>query len=237
VTRLGGRLTIDCDFRLVCATNRDLAREVREGRFREDLFYRVAVFPIRLPPLRERPEDLDLLLATFFREEGLEPPRIADDALALLRLYPWPGNVRELKNFAQAASVIAEGRVIDERVARAYFGGRLENALAAPKSPGSSAQSAFPALSGGLMTSDDASRPIRRLDVLEREEISRALRHYQGNVPEAARALGMGRATLYKYIKRHGLDPLTGEFRAEGAGGAARVGAGSYMEDEDDSEE
>jgi DNA-binding NtrC family response regulator len=199
ITRVGGRKDIVSDFRLVSATHRDLLKEVRESNFREDLFYRVAVFPIKLPPLRERMEDLDLLLAHFLHEEGIINPMIDHDARELLRHYQWPGNVRELKNFAQAITLLADEEIIDEKGVRAYFGSRLGEPINLRKTAGGS-------VSGDSSTYSIANRPVRKLDDIEREEILHALRVYKGNVPEAAMALGMGRATLYKYIKRNEID-------------------------------
>ncbi len=192
IVPVGGKEAVSCDFRLISATNRDLVEEVKAGRFREDLFYRIAVFPIKLPALRERLQDLQLLLDFFLRQEGLNQPRILEDALRMLVDYHWPGNVRELKNFAQAITLYADGSVISRHHVEEYFGTRLGGGTV-PLQYGT-------ATAGGV-------RGVRKLDELEREEILYALQHFSGNVAEAARALGMGRATLYKYIKRHDIDP------------------------------
>lgn len=183
ITRIGGRGMIDSDFRLVCATNRDLVQEVKAGRFREDLFYRVAVFPVQLPPLRDRMEDLELLLSHFLKMDGAVQPHITPGALQMLTSYRWPGNVRELKNFAQAVMLLSDGGQIDELAVKAYFGSRLM----------------ISAVSRGDMS---GPQPVRRLEDVEREQIMNAMQVFKGNVPEAARALGMGRATLYKYLNR-----------------------------------
>jgi DNA-binding NtrC family response regulator len=182
ITRIGGRGMIESDFRLVCATNRDLTEEVKVGRFREDLFYRVAVFPIQLPPLRDRIVDLELLLSHFLRQEGAQRPDITPGALEMLTQYRWPGNVRELKNFTQAIMLLSESGHIDEPAIQAYFGSRMHISHKSedPKAP----------------------RPVRRLEEVERDEIMNAMHVFKGNVPEAARALGIGRATLYKYLNR-----------------------------------
>ena len=203
IVPVGGKTPISCDFRLISATNRDLVEEVRAGRFREDLFYRIAVFPIKLPALRERKEDLDVLLAHFLRQEGMRDPRITPEAMAMLRDHSWPGNVRELKNFAQAITLFCDGGLIDEASVRAYFGSRLDVGTSTPP-PVSSSTAPSPA------DTSDGRRPVRKLAEVERQEILYALGYYKGNVSEAARALGMGRATLYKYIKRHDID--VGEF-------------------------
>ncbi len=196
ITRVGGKQEITCDFRLLSATHRDLLQEVRNNNFREDLFYRVAVFPIKIPPLRDRMEDLDLLLAHFLAEEGLKRPVITAEARELLASYRWPGNVRELRNFAQAITLLTEKAEIDEAGVRSYFGTRLGEPLTA-KTQASTAPGTTYQLS---------HRPVRKLEDIEREEIFHALRVYKGNVPEAAIALGMGRATLYKFIKKHDIN-------------------------------
>jgi len=188
---VGGKQPVYCDFRLISATNRDLVEETREGRFREDLFYRVAVFPIKIPALRQRIEDLELLLAHFLRQEGIERPRITSEARALLASHSWPGNVRELRNFAQAIPLYCESGVIDGVAVHNYFGARLE--LPAPDD-------------NGAMGERRPARPVRRLEDLRREEIRYALERFEGNITRAAEALGMGRATLYKYMKRNGME-------------------------------
>jgi transcriptional regulator with GAF, ATPase, and Fis domain len=193
VTRVGGKTDIECDFRLISATHRDLLQEVRRGTFREDLFYRIAVFPVKLPPLRDRLEDLELLLFHFLEQEGVRNGRLTADAQALLLGYQWPGNVRELKNFSQAATLYSERGIIDEFVVRQYFGTRLNDAaLSRPPSMYSTGNTPIP-----------TGRPVRKLEDVERQEIMHALKVHKGNVPETALALGMGRATLYKYIKKH----------------------------------
>jgi len=196
IVPVGGKTPIHCDFRLITATNRDLIEEVRAGRFREDLFYRIAVFPVKLPTLRDRMEDLDILLSYFLRMEGIERPEISPEARAILHQHHWPGNVRELKNFAQAITLFAENEngVVDESAVRAYFGSRLEVWGASQPEPRSDHRG------GGIR------RPPRSLEELEKQEILYALEYYKGNVSEAARTLQMGRATLYKYIKKNDID-------------------------------
>ena len=196
ITRVGGKKDIECDFRLVTATHRDLLNEVRANNFREDLFYRVAVFPIKLPPLRDRVVDIHLLLEQFLRQEGVRNPRVSDEARAILQTYRWPGNIRELKNFAQAVPLLSDREEIDEAAVRIYFGSRLGDTNGHRPTLG--------AFGSGFAAGEN--RSVRKLEDVEREEILHALRFFKGNVPEAAMALGMGRATLYKYIKKSGLD-------------------------------
>lgn len=193
VVSIGGHHEIDCDFRLVCATNRDLIEEVKEGRFREDLFYRVAVFPIKLPPLRQRKEDLELLLSHFLKLEGMSNPRISKQAFRMLSNYKWPGNVRELVNFAQAVPLFCENDLIDMDALDSYFGSRMDIDREETGDP----------TIDFAETTENFTRPVRKIDDLQKKEVMYALKYFKGNVAEAATALGMGRATLYKYIKKH----------------------------------
>ncbi|HZR89736.1 MAG TPA: sigma 54-interacting transcriptional regulator [Bradyrhizobium sp.] len=119
--RLGGSRTIKVDVRVIAATNRDLSQAVRDGRFREDLFYRLDVFPIELPPLRERPEDIPLLSWTFVKEfsnsMGKQIEKIASESMSTLMAYSWPGNIRELRNVIERAMILAHGPVLQIKLA------------------------------------------------------------------------------------------------------------------------
>ncbi|MGY4425122.1 transcriptional regulator with GAF, ATPase, and Fis domain [Bradyrhizobium sp. JR6.1] len=118
--RLGGTRTIKVDVRVIAATNRDLAQAVREGRFREDLFYRIDVFPIEVPPLRERPEDIPLLSWIFVKEfsnsMGKQIAKISADSMSTLLAYSWPGNIRELRNLIERAMILAQGPVLQVKL-------------------------------------------------------------------------------------------------------------------------
>ncbi|MDH3456528.1 MAG: sigma-54 dependent transcriptional regulator [Gemmatimonadota bacterium] len=178
-TRLGGNQEITSDFRLVCATNKDLEGMVADGRFREDLYYRINVFSIQVPPLRERPEDV-LPLATFFLEKyaramGKPVPALTAVAEELLCRHRWPGNVRELENAIERALVIGKGPTI-----------------APDDLPFREDQ-------------PDLARSARSLAALERVHIERVLRETDGNMTQAAKVLGIDRATLYNKIKRYGI--------------------------------
>ncbi|HZD04889.1 MAG TPA: sigma-54 dependent transcriptional regulator, partial [Longimicrobiales bacterium] len=191
VERVGGSSPVSVDVRVVAATNRDLRREVTEGRFREDLFFRLDVVPIHMPSLRERKQDIPLLVAHVLdrlrKKHGLPSPRLQDDALARLRNHPWPGNVRELFN-------------IVERLAILYPGSRVDADQVARVLPGSPGRAAAPAYR------DDDPRPLRdRLDDYERELLEGALDSAGGNVAEAGRRLRTDRANLYRRMKRLGL--------------------------------
>jgi transcriptional regulator with GAF, ATPase, and Fis domain len=183
--RVGGTRPIPVDVRVICATNRSLEVEVAEKRFRADLFYRLKVFPIQVPPLRERPEDVPLLIDAFVRALGSQLGRalegVDETALLLLCSYHWPGNVRELHNVLERAAILARGRLI-----------RPED-LPDLHSPDESGE-APP--HGGLKA---------RVDSYERSLIAEALRHSAGNQSEAARQLHLSRATLAYKMKRCGL--------------------------------
>ncbi len=183
--RVGGTSEISVDVRVIAATHRDLATEVRSGRFREDLFYRLNVISLSLPPLRERREDIPLLAGEFLERlaHELERPvdEISDEALRLLMDYDWPGNVRELENAVERALVTCKTRVLTAE----DFAFLLR-----PATPIAEAQ-AWPA---GLT-----------LQELERQYIAQTLQRTQGNVKAAAEALGIDRSTLYEKLKRYGI--------------------------------
>jgi two-component system response regulator HydG len=177
-TRLGGRTPISVDFRLICATHKDLEEACRRGELREDFYYRIHVVNIFLPPLRERKEDIPLLAYHALKQAAstsrLPVHGISPKAMAVLRAYHWPGNVRELQNVIQRALVTARGTMItpkDLSFIREERGGQ------------------------GLT-----------LKEMERAHIRRILRDTEGNISQAARILGIGRSTLVQKLKRHGLD-------------------------------
>jgi DNA-binding NtrC family response regulator len=184
VQRVGGGSPVSVDFRLVAAANVDLADEVAAGRFREDLFYRLNVFPVNVPALRERREDIPLLAhhfrTRFAREQGGEPPRIADETLRRMMAYDWPGNVRELENFVERALILHAGAStisFDPPRTRADTGERdlVDRARAARWS----------------------------LDRLEREYVMAVMEETRGNQVRAAEILGVDRRTLYRKLRAY----------------------------------
>jgi two-component system, NtrC family, response regulator AtoC len=179
--RVGGTRTIEVDVRWIAATNRDLRAMMDEGRFREDLFHRLAVFPIRLPPLRERPGDIIPLARTMLQRIAAELKRpqlsLSDAAARKLLTCQWPGNVRELANALERAAILADGPRIEEEHVWLEPGG----------------QSAPPT-------------ELKPLADLERDAISRALRAVGGNRRRAAELLGIGERTLYDKLKRYELE-------------------------------
>jgi DNA-binding NtrC family response regulator len=178
--RVGGMATVQVDVRLVAATHRDLEREIREGRFREDLYYRLNVVRIDVPPLRERREDIPALAELFLARYGARRLSLAPDAVAALQAQPWPGNVRQLENVLHRACILCQG---DTLTADDLDLG------AAPSAPAEG-------LSGDL-------RAI--LAGVERQLIERAMREHGGNLTAAGRALGVERNLLRYKLRKHGL--------------------------------
>ncbi len=199
IRRLGDVTDIAIDVRVVAATMRDLPAEVAAGRFREDLYYRLNVLSIQLPPLRERTGDLpilvDGLIARHAARLGLPPPTVSDDAFAVLNAYPWPGNVRELENTIERALVLCDGDVIDTEV----LPDRLRARSAAASAASDASAGGIPAMTASDLSIKKTSR------AMEKELIRRALAKTQGNRTNAAKILEIShRALLYK-IKEYGL--------------------------------
>jgi DNA-binding NtrC family response regulator len=222
VQPVGGKKPIKVDVRLISATNRDLIADVKAGRFREDLFYRLHVFPISVPPLRERPEDIaDLarhFLARFAAEEGKSIRAITTDALAMLSAYAWPGNVRQLENAVFRAVVLAEGPAISvaefPQIAALVQGvSEVPAAADAPalvtipepfQEPFHSAPRIAPD-APDAMTLLDLQGHVRPIEEIEAEIIRFAINHYRGQMSEVARRLRIGRSTLYRKLESLGL--------------------------------
>ena len=180
---VGGTHALKVDVRVIAATLHDLASRVASGTFREDLFYRLNVLHLRVPPLRERPEDI-VLLAQYFLAQATQPPkRLTPAAQRALLAYPWPGNVRELKNVLERASILTPGLEIDVA--------DLDLPGAAWRTP------AEDFLAGTL------SEAVARL---EEAMICKALREAVGNRTAAARQLGIHRQLLYSKMKQYGID-------------------------------
>jgi DNA-binding NtrC family response regulator len=193
VMRVGGSELIDVDFRLIAATNRDLEREVSEGRFREDLYYRLKVVTLRIPPLRERPGDIQQLaehfLNFFWAEHGKPARRLSPEALEVLYRFPWPGNVRELRNVMESVVVFHQGEVIQPSDLPVEI--RESSALSAPGGP---VQAAAGAAGGG--------EPRTMADI-ERQAILETLSRTGGHRARAADILGIGLRTLQRKLKEY----------------------------------
>jgi transcriptional regulator with GAF, ATPase, and Fis domain len=194
--RLGGTRVLAADVRVIAATNRDLRAAVEEGAFREDLYYRLHVFEIRLPPLRERPEDIgpltDAFLLDIAREFGRPPAGVSREARARLLAYHWPGNARELRNTLERAAIVCEGGLITAEHLS------LAGPRPAPARSRSRAAEADPP-STTLSSAED-------LKAVERAMVEKALKEARYNKTDAARALGLSRKQLYVRLRRHGLD-------------------------------
>ena len=188
IMRVGGSELIDVDFRLIAATNRDLEREVAEGRFREDLYYRLKVVTLRIPPLRERPGDIAQLaehfLVLFCQEHGKSPKRLSPEALELLSRYSWPGNVRELRNVMESAVVFSQG----DEISPAELPSEVRESTSV-----STIGAPVQAVVGGPRTMAD----------IERQAILETLERTGGHRARAADILGIGLRTLQRKLKEY----------------------------------
>jgi DNA-binding NtrC family response regulator len=191
IRRVGGSGEIPIDVRMVCATHRDLRAEVEAGRFREDLYFRLVVYPIQLPALRDRVEDIPLLVGHFLRtltsDVGRQVHRISPEVLEAMARHRWPGNVRELQNVVHRSLLACRG---DE--------------ITLSDLPPDIRELGLPSLGLAVVPNGHAhphvESEILPLRELERRAIQRALRATQGSVGKAAKLLGIGRATLYRRI-------------------------------------
>jgi DNA-binding NtrC family response regulator len=225
VDPVGAKRPAKTDFRLISATNQNLIELVKRGRFREDLYYRLHVFPIMLPPLRARREDIPDLarafLARFAVEEGRRIRTVSPEALALLSAYDWPGNVRQLENAMFRAVVLADGDelgVSEFPQIAALVDGFDVRIPAAPVMPPKPIHTGPAMLTGqpvreivtvrdpNTMALLDARGEVRSMEAIETDALKFAIRHYRGQMTEVARKLGIGRSTLYRKLKELGLE-------------------------------
>ncbi len=183
ITSIGSREPVDIDFRLISATSRDLGKEITDGSFREDFFYRINVITIDIPPLKKRREDIPLLVQHFLEKFGHETTkqvdRVTRDATELLKRYDWPGNVRELENAVERAVVLSQSRTLG-----------IKDFAFLQSSPA------------------PLSRP-QSLQEVEKQHIQQILEEYNWNVTQASKALEINRVTLHKKIKRFNLERRT----------------------------
>jgi DNA-binding NtrC family response regulator len=188
--RVGGDRPIAVDVRVVVATHRNLEDLIRQGKFREDLYHRVYVFPLFLPPLRDRPEDIPALVDHFARQiaaqNGWKPATFASDAIDELKRYTWRGNVRELRNMVERLLLLATGDTVDVAT--------VQTAL---PSQTASAQNGLDVPAAGTLA--------ERVDTFERETILAELRRHQNHITQTARALGLERSYLYKKCQQLGI--------------------------------
>ncbi len=184
IRRVGESEAVNVDVRVLCATHQNLPDAVRERRFREDLSYRLKVFTLMMPPLRERKEDIPLLAALFLAQEGHETRRFTSKALAALAKYPWPGNVRELANAVKHGAVLSMGKDVDvAHLPEDVLGPALVPTVERPAN-------------GALISLAEA----------ERMHITFVLKACGGQQQEAARVLGIGRTTLWRKLKDYGVE-------------------------------
>jgi len=202
VRPVGGKKEIQVDVRVVCATSRDLERMVKEGTFREDLYYRLAGVTLRMPTLRERPEDIPLLVEHFLRLEAAanhELPRIfLPETMRALMKYPWPGNVRELRHLVEKTVLLSDKRVVSPED------------LELPDATGSD----------DLNVADEPRDLRNARDGFEREFLRRVLERHSARVAPAARDCGVSRETFYRLLRKHGLDRPTNRSRVEESKGS-----------------
>jgi two-component system nitrogen regulation response regulator NtrX len=191
--RVGGTRLVTVDVRIIAATNKDLDEEIRQGRFREDLYYRLNVVPFRVPALRERTDDIPLLVQhfidLFYRKEGREPKHFVPEALEALKQYHWPGNVRELKNIIERILIMTPGRSISCDDIPDLYGGHSES-LFPPAREGASAQA----------TLRDAREEFERGFIIQK------LEENDWNISRTAELIELERSNLHRKIKSYGID-------------------------------
>jgi two-component system nitrogen regulation response regulator NtrX len=204
--RVGGSRLIPTDVRVLAATNKDLEKEMEEGRFRQDLYYRLNVIPLRIPPLRDRKEDIPLLVNRFLKDfalkEGDAEKSVTDDVIASLMRHNWPGNVRELKNIIERLVIMTPTGVISKCDISPLFEEAGDEVL--PPDPG---------------ISSDSFRTAKQ--DFERQYIIRKLREFDGNISRTAAAIGLERSNLHKKIRGYGLEVKNDS--GEGAGHFEKV--------------
>jgi DNA-binding NtrC family response regulator len=216
---VGSRKTLKVNVRLISATNRNMIEMVKAGKFREDLYYRLNVFPIMVPPLRDRRDDISALVTHFITriaaEEGRKVRGIQPNALTMLMAYPWPGNVRQLENTVFRAIVLCESDMLDiqdfPQIASLVEG----YDVVVPAAPVAPVVAVAANRSGGSQVSDGSALGIpvvtdgghiRKLEDVEADMIKLALHRYRGQMSEVARKLGIGRSTLYRKMRDFGLE-------------------------------
>jgi DNA-binding NtrC family response regulator len=210
VDAVGSRRPTKIDVRIISATNRDLATQVKEGRFREDLYYRLNVFPIEIPSLKERREDLPAMVEHFIgrfnAEEGKAVPGVSPEALSMLMSYDWPGNVRQLENAVFRAVVLSDGGALKPEDFPQISG----VAPSAPHLTHAPLQAANDTADQPVLITDPTGE-LRTLEAIERDLIQFAIDHYSGHMSEVARRLGIGRSTLYRKVREYDLKVRDGE--------------------------
>jgi DNA-binding NtrC family response regulator len=226
VDPIGAKRPVKVDVRVISATNRDLSQEVKGGAFREDLFYRLNVFPIEVPPLRDRPEDIPALISHFIDRYNAEEQRdvrgVRHEVLEVLSAQAWPGNVRQLENTIFRAVVLADGAYLSsddfpllakEFEAAGIVSGppMVEVETDVETTASTDAQDEAPFAASAAIATDsvaifDRGGHLRSLQEIEKDLIALAIETYEGKMSEVARRLGMGRSTLYRKLREHDLE-------------------------------
>jgi len=211
--RVGASISMQVDVRVIATTNRDLTAAVARGDFREDLYYRLNVLPIHLPPLRDRLADVPLLAEHFLNQlaqrEGVRPKVLDDAALELMQRYHWPGNVRELQNICERASVLCQGEEIEASTIEPWLSSREPGGQSNVRPNGHGRgngdgrrEALAAAAPGEAVNAAEEAEPIEPLEEVERQQILQALSHFNGNRQRAAKALGIGVRTLGLKLKK-----------------------------------
>jgi len=208
---IGAKRSVRVDVRIVSATNRDLANAVAENRFREDLFYRLNVYPIEAPSLRERREDIPALVEHFISrfniEEGKRVAGASGETMAILSGFDWPGNVRQLENAVYRAIVLADAPYLQPHDFPAISGVKIApEAYSLPVDPPTAQQLLAEISRDAPVRILDGRGHVRPLEEIERDLIQLAIEIYAGHMSEVARRLGIGRSTLYRKVREQGLD-------------------------------
>lgn len=210
--RVGASQTVNVDVRVIAASNRDLAKEVSDGRFREDLFWRLNVLPIQLPPLRRRKEDIEPLVRHFLKlysqQNGRQVSQIEPRALQALVDYNWPGNVRELQNYIERAVVLSEGESLEFGLLPVCVTGSPQAANSAVFRPTDDQSLIREFVFNQLSKAGKEATGLydRVVLPLEKELLAQVMENCRQVQTKAAQALGMNRNTLYKKLKEHGLE-------------------------------
>jgi len=190
--RIGGEKSINVDVRVIAATNKNIQEEIRSGRFREDLYFRINVIPIFVPPLRDRIEDLldliDYFMGKLKRPGEESPRRFSEDSLQLLRAYSWPGNIRELKNFIERINIMTEEKVISADSVRRFLTSRTDWENDEP------------------LKGFESMKLNEAKDEFEREFLVKKLEENEQNITRTSRALGITPSHLHNKIKKHGIE-------------------------------
>ncbi|MEP2988987.1 MAG: sigma-54 dependent transcriptional regulator [Parasphingorhabdus sp.] len=210
ISRVGGKDLVKLDVRIVTATNKDFLQLIEEGKFREDLYYRINVVPVELPPLRDRIDDIPALLTHFLKmaaREGLPQKQFSDQAITVLQHHQWRGNVRELKNLVYRISVTAREEVISDKAVSDLL--MTEGAQGRERPTQDSFSDGVEKLVGALTKQEDSEGRVYglALEQFERPMLETILKHVQGNQIKAASTLGINRNTLRKKLTEYGIDP------------------------------